>query len=166
MEKLLSYKYSFKYEKKISIILAYFFSIIFFIISFLIFIYFPFKWYYGIIFSVTAFYSVINTIWHKKSKIVYFDSNFIYVRDDGKMEIIYNINNLLVFKRLFFEYYILKIKNEQGFIDKIFIYVKQYGKLFLTKEAKELIKFAKTVKYKGFCNHCFKDSCLSFAVDV
>ena len=151
MGKRLSYEYSFRWEKKASIIASCFCSIVFFVITIVIFVYTPLKWYHGLISFAVAFASIIDAIWHNKCKNVHYDLDFIYI-SDYKEEKRYCINNLLVLKHFSDKYYILEIKNEQGLVDKIYVYVYPYGKLFLTKEAKELIKLAKTAKVKNLFN--------------
>ena len=147
MEKRLSYKYSFKWEKKVSIIASCFCFIIFIVISIGIFVYIPLKWHYGILFFAVAIVSLVDTIIHFKCKIVHYDLNFIYVGDYKEKK--YSLTDLLLFKRFLFNYYILKINNEQGFVDKIYVYVNPYMLLCLTKEAKELIKLTKNAKVKN-----------------
>ncbi len=149
MVKQLSYRYSFKGEQFLFIGIDIFFAIVFLFLIFSVFMGDDYLSLYGIIFAVLLGACIVDVRLQLRSKTVKYDLNYIYVTNRGGKEKTYDIENLILLRSLFFNYYnILEIKNEQGYTDKVyaFIYFRMLGGL--TKDAKELIKYAEDAKMR------------------
>ena len=96
--------------------------------------------------SLVGFY--MDRVLLKKRATVQYDSENIYVIDKNQVVKIYKMRDLVAFNRLGFSYThcALEIINDDNAIDTIYLYIYPRGQVFLTKEAKELIKYAEAAK--------------------
>jgi hypothetical protein len=96
--------------------------------------------------SLVGFY--MDRVLLKKRATVQYDSENIYVIDKNQVVKMYKMRDLVAVNRLGFSYThcALEIINDNNTIDTIYLCIDPISQIFLTKEAKELIKYAEAAK--------------------